>query len=276
MPHRAVRCRVTDHSTTLSAADTQGLGRLEFEHPIGTFALTPASLISLTAIVSHQHLLHGVGLDWGSGVGCLAIAAARVPTVDMVLGLEISPDNVAAAHANANHNGVADKTRFLVADGYTPRDHGDGARLEPFVGRVEFIIANPPASEGDDGFEFRRIVLRGARNWLRPGAVVFLNVSYQYGIERLHGLTEDAPGFHYESVLASTDWVPFDLTRPDLLLNLQDYVAEEEHGGRHYTFQDPAAQTERLIDARTALEHFRRTGQSPLSKWQTHLFRYQP
>lgn len=263
----------TERLSVLSESDTRGLGRQEFQHPAGTFALTPASLISLTAIVSHQHLLHGVGLDWGSGVGCLAIAAARIPAVERVIGLEIRPDNVAAAQSNAVRNGVADKTRFLVADGYAPRDAADRALLESHIGGVDFIIANPPASEGDDGFEFRRLVLRGARTWLRPGGIVFLNVSFQYGTERLHGLTTDPPGFHDEGLLASTDWVPFDLTRPDLLQNVQDYAVEESRGGRPYTFQDPDDPEGRAMNARAALDYFHRTGASPLSKWQTHLFR---
>ena len=263
----------TDGLTVLSEVDTLGLGRLEFHHPRGTFALTPASLISLTAIVAQQRLLHGVGLDWGSGVGCLAIAAARIPAVEQVVGLEIDPLNVAAAQANADRNGAAGKTRFLVADSYAPFDSADRAALAKWAGRVEFILANPPASDGDDGFEFRRIVLRGARDWLRPGGIVVLNISYQYGAERLQGLTDDARGFHYEGLLASTDWTPFDLQRPDLLLNLQDYAAEEARGGLRYTFRDPNASSDRPIDAQTALDQFRRTGHSPLSMWQTHLFR---
>jgi methylase of polypeptide subunit release factors len=266
--------QANSNQTVFSAGETHGLGRLEFAHPPGTFALTPASFISLTAIVANAELLHGTGLDWGSGVGCLAVAAARIPTVDLMIGLELSPSNVVVARANAKLNGVADKTRFIVSNAYEPVELADRRALDGYRERVDFIVANPPASEGDDGFEFRRRVMRGATSFLRPGGIVFLNVSFQYGNERLQELTHDAPGFVYEKVLASTEWVPFDLLRADLLANLRDYAAEEVRGGRRYTFQSPSDR-ELTIDACKALREFEQTGQSPLSRWQTHLFRYQ-
>ena len=39
-----------------------------------------------------------------------------------------------------------------------PSPHSDGALPHAF----DFIIANPPASSGDDGFGFRRRILREA------------------------------------------------------------------------------------------------------------------
>ena len=69
---------------------TKGLGRFRFYHPAGTFAITPASNILFRAIIDHADLLHGVGFDWGSGIGCQAILAARIPAVQLVYGLEIS------------------------------------------------------------------------------------------------------------------------------------------------------------------------------------------
>jgi hypothetical protein len=262
--------------TTFTREMTGGLCELRLLHPPGTFAPTPASLVALEAIGKHRELLTDQGLDWGSGIGCLAIAAARVPAVQRIVGLEISDANVAIARTNAQQNGVSDKAAFVLSDSYLPRAVGDRAVLKELEGRVNFILANPPSSEGDDGFGYRRIVLRGARSYLIPGGVILLNISYQYGQRRVEGLCQDAPGFVYGGVLASTDWVPFDVNRPDLLQCLHWYAVEESRGGFNYTFRNPGAGDEKAMNAQAALVHYERTGQSPLSKWQTHLFVFKP
>jgi SAM-dependent methyltransferase len=284
--------------TRVSAEMTRGLCELSIRHPPGTFALTPASLISLQAIGQHQELLEGHGLDWGSGSGCLAIAAAKIPAVQSVTGLEIAEANVLVARDNAIRNSVGDKVAFLVSDSYSPiwrpsEPASDSALpantcgftgspkeerviLDRLAGKVGFILANPPSSEGDDGFGFRRIVLRGATRFLVPGGVVFLSVSFQYGISRVERLCQEAPGFMYEGVLSSTDWVPFDLRRPDLLHCLHLYAQEERRGGLSYSFRHPDESHQESISAQAALAHYQTTGKSPLTKWQTHLFAFQP
>lgn len=257
----------------LTTEMTGGLAELRLNHPPGTFALTPASRIALTAVGQNRQLLHGRGLDWGSGVGGLAILAAKVTAVSQVVGLEIMAANVTVAEQNARANGVADKVRFLLADGYAPLAEDDGRFLQTFLGQTNFILANPPASEGDDGFSFRRQVLAGGHRFLAEGGVVFLNISSQYGRARIAGLLTDAPGYAYGGVLASSDWVPFDQQRPDLRQNLLDYVNTEEAGGLRYEFLRPSAGGEAYCDAREAQAWFEQTGQSPLSRWQVHLFR---
>lgn len=259
--------------TKLTDADTGGLGELEIHQPPGAFALTPASRIALQTIGLHRHLLAGMGLDWGCGTGCLGLTAVQIPTVTHVIGLDIDPANITAAQHNAIVNGVSDQMSFFLADSYTPVAAADQAALAACAGRVQFILANPPTSEGDDGFGFRRQVLDGARAFLAPGGVVFLSVSYQYGRNRIHQLTQEIPGFTYGGLLTSTDWVPFDMQRPDLYHCVELYAAEEQAGGPLYEFRHPAA-AEQILNAQAALAHFQRTGQSPLSQWQTHLFRY--
>lgn len=262
--------------TTVGIDVTGALGALTFAHPQGTFAPTPATLIALRAIALHGERLSGAGLDWGSGVGCLAIAAARVPGVTHVLGLELAAANVTVARANARENGVADRVMFIRSDAYEPFDAPDRARLEALAGRVRFILANPPSSSPHgDGFEFRRVVMRGAGRWLAPGGVVFLSVSGQYGPERVSALEADAPGFQLEGVLASTDLVPFDMTRADLAADVATYAAEERRGGWPYLFLDPADPDRRLTVVE-ALDRFHATGLSPLSRWQSLCFRYDP
>jgi hypothetical protein len=250
----------------------RGLEEIRIAHPPNTFAVTPASLIALQAIARNQQLLRGTGFDWGSGTGCLAIAAARILAVEKVIGLEIAEENVAAARRNAILNGVDGKTTFLLSDSYAPLAPGDRSLLNAFAGQTDFILANPPASDGDDGFGWRRRVLSGARGFVRAGGRVFLSVSSQYGRRRVAALCEEIPGFAYGGVLASTEWGPFDLRRADLLQCLRQYAIEEARGGLEYTFNEPGAKQDAKINARAALAHFDSTGESPLMKWQTHLF----
>jgi methylase of polypeptide subunit release factors len=263
-----------DDVTVLDETRTRGLGRLEFIHPKGTFALSPASHILLEAIAAHQDKLHGIGLDWGCGVGCLAILAAKIISVKAVIGLDISENNIKAATQNASANSIADKTAFLLSDSYTPFVAADRARLARLRGRIDFIVSNPPSSDGDDGFSYRRVVMDGAKEFLKQGGLVLLNISLQYGPERLASLSRDGSGFTYAGLAASTDWVPFDLNRPELLDCLKLYAKEETKGGTVYAFRDSIKKEARSISAREALVNYERYGINPLSKWQTHLFTY--
>ncbi len=180
--------------TVLDATDTFGLGTLVINHPTGSFTVTPASRITLEAVGRCQSHLRGKGFDWGCGSGVLALAAARCPDVEVVFGLDIEPANIAASKQNAITNGVNNAV-FLEADSFATRTESDTWKLAAYRGKFDFLIANPPASDGDDGFNFRRRVLRDARGWLRPGAACLLSISYQYGRKRVEQLTDEVPGY---------------------------------------------------------------------------------
>ncbi len=265
----------SDDETTLGDDVTGGLGEFRLMHPPGTTPVTPASKISIEAIGAHGDLLEGTGIDWGSGGGCLSIMAARTPGVTRVVGLEIDETNVSIARRNARLNGVEDKVTVMRSDSYTPFAEGDRRTLDAVKGRADFLIANPDASDDDDGFGYRRAVLRGAREYLRNGGRVFLSISYQYGQTRIKGLEEDVPGFYHEGVLARSECVPFDLGRSDLLNCLKVYAREESTGGLEYAFCNPLRPSQ-TMNARASLAFYERTGKCPLSQWQTHLFRYLP
>lgn len=246
--------------------------QLIFGHPPGTFALTPASETLINAIIRNQNLLQGVGLDWGSGVGCLAIVAARLTKVTKVYGLEISTPNLETSFENAKINNVADKVVFIHSNSYCPYAQKDQTILTDLAKKVDFILANPPSSQGDDGFGFRREVLRGAKQLLKVGGRVFLNISFQYNPVRIENLIKQIAGYHYGGILYTTDWVPFDLNRADLFNCLKRYCDEEKNGGVEYTFKSPDPKVEGFINAPTAYRYFEETGKSPLTQWQTHLF----
>jgi hypothetical protein len=258
--------------STLDAQETYGLGGLKFHHPSGTFSLTPASRILFKAIIDNKELLKGIGIDWGTGIGCQAILAARITAVQAVYGLEISKSNLDAAAVNAEENGVNDKVRFILSDSYCPFDDQEKQLVEGLRGKVDFIVSNPPSSDWDDGFGFRRMVMDGAKAYLKENGVVLLNVSLQYGADRIESLCHD--GIRYMGVAATTKCMPFDLKRPDLLDCLRIYAREEIKGGMRYTFIKDESDDTAHIDACTALDNYRETGVSPLTKWQTHLFRY--
>lgn len=246
--------------------------RFVFNHPPGTFALTPASHTHIHAIIHHGNLLHGVGLDWGSGVGCLAIVAASLSKVDKVYGLELSGHNVAISRENALANQVAEKSVFYHSDSYRPYLEEDRCALASIRKNTDFILSNPPSSEGDDGFGFRREVLRGGKEFLKQNGKVFLSVSFQYNPLRVENLARESGGYLYRGLLYSTDWVPFDLGREDLLKCLKRYCEAETRGDIEYTFKSSNPGVESYIDARTAFRDFEKTGRSPLTRWQTHLF----
>jgi hypothetical protein len=194
--------------------------------------------------------------------------ASKVAAVEKITGLDISEANVQSAQANVRLNGVQEKVEILLSDSYSAiatcpvQEHAN----------ANFLLANPPASQGDDGFGYRREVLRGAKDRIASDGVVFLSISSQYGQSRIQELTREVPEFVWEGILASTQWVPFDLGRADLLDCLEEYAREECRGGLEYDFRSPGTQ-QRSMNARAALEHFQETGESPLSKWQTHLLR---
>ena len=257
----------------LEEAFTKGLGGFKFYHPVGTFSITPASRILFQAMIDNQEILHGIGIDWGCGIGCQAILAARIEAVQTVYGLDISKENIETARINAVNNGVEAKTRFVLADSYLPFEEADRQMMQALQGKVDFILSNPPSSDWDDGFGFRRMVLAGAKEVLKENGVVLLNASFQYGLARIKALLDSLSGFQYEGVAASTSVVPFDLSRADLLDCLKIYAKEEQKGGLDYTFIADVNEDGTYINARRALHTFEEKGISPFTKWQTHLFR---
>ena len=254
----------------ITIEETGGLGSIQVEVPAHRPSITAASRVCLLGIGRHRSLLTGTGFDWGTGSGCLAIVAARIPEVDRVVGIEIDPDDVAAANRNAERNGVADSVTVILGDLYEAVLPADRSVLVELSGNCDFMIANLPASIRNDGLGFRRAALQGATRFLGEGAPVLMQVSYQYGA-RIQRLAADEPGYTYEGVLETTDWVPFDLDREDLAGHLRDYADDETSGGSPYTFRDHDGTS---LTATEALSVADETGRSPLSKWQMHLFRW--
>ena len=249
---------------------TGGLGPIRVMVPRGRQTITPASRMAVAAVGENAHLLHGRGIDWGSGTGLLTIAAAKVAAVEHVIGLEVDAADVPVARSNAARNGVSDRTTFIYADSYRANDPNEQHLIDAMRGVADFLIANPPASRTGDGLDWRRAALRDGAGILVAGAPVLVQISYQYARARIERLAEEVAGYTYEGVAGSTGWVPFDQARTDLSTQLIEYASVEAAGGIPFTFSDGAGGD---ITATEALERYRTTGESPLSKWQMHLYR---
>ncbi len=261
---------MVDSSTmVLSSDETGGLGTLRFRHPPGTFAPSPATLATLRAVAEHADSLIGVGVDWGCGIGVLSIGAARIDGVERVIGLELSKENVAAATENSVLNGVEGRVTFATADSYQPVEAEGRALLEPLRGRLDFIIANPPHSMTNDGFDFRRRVIREGAEFLKPGGMALLQALSAYGTGRVGELAADE--YAYEGIALRTDLIPLDFARAQLQEQIAIYVGEERRGGQPYEFYvgDEAGGPVTAVEALRAVE----AGETILGRWQVHRFR---
>ncbi|GBE22499.1 50S ribosomal protein L3 glutamine methyltransferase [bacterium BMS3Bbin01] len=256
--------RATFLGMVVRVEDTGGLGPVEVEIAAGGGPVTPASRVMVRAVGRCRGLLSGVGIDWGTGTGLLSIAAARIPAVTSIVAIERDPEAVANARRNVDRNGVANRVVVVQADLFTAYDPDDRDLLERLIGRVDFLIANPPASDDGDGLEWRRRVLDGARPLLEPGAVILLQVSSHYGDERIRGLA-DAGGYRFVETVERSPRTPFDLSRDDLRRALDVYVAEERRGGRPYRFYLADGS---VVDARQVAAG----AGPPLTSWQAHRF----
>lgn len=243
--------------------DVGVLGPVEVELASGGGPVTPASRVCARSVVHRRDLLSGVGIDWGTGTGLLAILAARIPGVERMVAIDVDPTAVEVARRNARRNGCADQVDVVRADLFEAFDPDGRERLDALEGNAGFLLANPPHSEEGDGLEWRRRVLHGARRFLVPGAPVLLQVSAHYGEERLRGLA--GSGYHFVETVTSSGWVPFDLRREDLRRALGIYVAEEERGGLPYAFRlnGGGIATAREVASGAGI---------PLTRWQVHHF----
>lgn len=129
--------------------------------------------------------------DIGTGSGNIAVALARSVSGLFVYAVDISPDALAAAEANARDNGAEGAISFLRGDALAPLR--EGAR-----GSLDMIVSNPPyvsdeewaalPSEvrereprialygGSEGLDVISRIVAGAPACLSPGGVVLLEV----------------------------------------------------------------------------------------------------
>jgi release factor glutamine methyltransferase len=167
------------------------LGRVEFwSLPL---TVSPAVLIprpdteTLVAEALKKTSPSCVILDVGTGSGAIALALARELPGAHIEGIDISPEALAIAAANARRHGLEERVRFRPAD----LRHLDG-------GPFDLVVANPPyipaddiaglmpevrdfephlaLDGGPDGLDFYRLLAPGAARVLRPGGWLLVEV----------------------------------------------------------------------------------------------------
>jgi release factor glutamine methyltransferase len=80
-------------------------------------------------------------VDVGVGSGCVAVTLAKTLPAAEVTAIDISPDALAQAKANADKHGVSSRIRFLLGDLLTPIGAAE---------RFDVIASNPPYIATED------------------------------------------------------------------------------------------------------------------------------
>ena len=109
-------------------------------------------------------------LDLGTGSGVLALAAACLGA-RQVIGLDIDPNAVQQANANACRNGLEDKVQAYLGDASWPRSNGTG----PF----DLVVSNILVEVHCQSLE------AGLISALRPGGVLLFSGMQRSGVEQL-------------------------------------------------------------------------------------------
>lgn len=139
-------------------------------------------------------------LDFGTGSGCLAIAlAVRCPAARL-WALEVSPDALPVAVANAARHGVGDRVRFVQGDGFAPLGSAPPFALiisnPPYIPSGELASLQPEVRDfeprgaldgGADGLDFYRRLARDAGARLASGGKIMLEFgdAQQEAVRRL-------------------------------------------------------------------------------------------
>ena len=128
-----------------------------------------------------ERLVEGDVLEMGTGSGYISIELTRMPRVRRIVGVDIDPKAVEAAHNNAIEAGVSDTVSFFESDLF--QNLGDS--------RFDWVLFNPPylPSEGvidelswaggRNGGELLMRFLSEAISHLSPGGCILAIVSSQ-------------------------------------------------------------------------------------------------
>jgi release factor glutamine methyltransferase len=169
------------------------------------------TLVEVALARTRGRSLGGRALDLCTGSGCVAITFARERPTWHVDGSDVSPGAVEVARDNALRLGAVWNVRWLVGDLYAP--------LDPARDRYDLVTANPPyiphaeiasldadvrdfepvlaLDGGESGLELAARVVRGAPLFLRPGAVL--------AVEIMAGQGDDARGLFERAGFADVD-----------------------------------------------------------------------
>lgn len=157
-------------------------------------------------------------IDVGAGSGCIAVSLAKNLPAARLAAIDMSAGALDVARRNAIRHGVADRISFLQGD-----------LLQPVAGPVEMIVSNPPyvsraelaatapeirqyepalaLAGGDDGLDVIRVLLAQARQKLKPGGWLLVEIGATQGaaVTRLAQKQFPRSQFHIKKDLAGLD-----------------------------------------------------------------------
>lgn len=150
-------------------------------------------------------------LDIGTGSGNIPVALAKALPTARLISLDVSPDALAVARENARQNGVAQQIDFVHVDFFEFIEN-----YRELENHFDIIVSNPPyiatsalpdlpadvkkepvlaLDGGEDGLKFYRVLLAGAKRFLKPGGYLACEI----GEEQQSALTTllDQNGYHH-------------------------------------------------------------------------------
>ena len=139
--------------------------------------------------IAHQpgaeHLPEGLWVDLGTGSGAIALALAQTFPKASILAVDLSPEAVAVAEANARRAGLSDRITFYQGSWFEP--------LAQYRGQISALVSNPPyipsallptlqpevfghepltaLDGGEDGLSALRLLASQAPEYLVPGGL---------------------------------------------------------------------------------------------------------
>ncbi|MDR0233678.1 MAG: 50S ribosomal protein L3 N(5)-glutamine methyltransferase [Zoogloeaceae bacterium] len=130
-------------------------------------------------------------LDLCTGSGCLAILAALAFPKARVDAIDVSSEALAVARDNLADYGLEERVRLIESDAFAAlsgQDQYDLILSNPPYVDAEAVMNLPPEyrkepvialGSGDDGLDFTRRVLAGARDYLNPGGLLVVEIGHQ-------------------------------------------------------------------------------------------------
>ena len=134
-------------------------------------------------------------VDVGTGSGCIALALAKELPQAQITATDISPEALEVAKANAARHQMENRIKFIEADLLAKRDVASYVSTE-----MDFVVSNPPyVSEeerdkvqrevrkfepnvavfgGEHGFDIYRRLIPQAKDALRPGGWLVMEIGY--------------------------------------------------------------------------------------------------
>lgn len=201
-------------------------GRIPLQQILGTqefmglsFFVDPHVLIprqdteTLVELVLQEHPGKGERiLDLCTGSGCIAVSLAALGSYGPVTAVDLSPEALKVADRNCRQLlGESGQVRLLEGDLFEALGKEGEDRQGPEL--FDILVSNPPyiptqviqglepevrdfeprmALDGkEDGLEFYRRIAAESRDFLKPGAAVYLEIGYDQG-EAVKQLLEQA------------------------------------------------------------------------------------